>query len=273
MKPLRAAVVGDPIAHSLSPSLFSRWAKARGRDLGYEALKVTPAAFRETLNYARNEGAWVGWSVTLPHKELSAQLADELDASAEQPGAANVLLFRDGRAIGYNTDGQGFLDSLSAAGAEPFGARAVVLGAGGAAAGVVAALRRAGAAEVVVLNRTPEKAAKLARRFGLAHGGLDSAAGVVAGADLVVNATAAGLEGGSPLPNGTRFKEGAWAVDLLYRPKETPFMAQASAGGARALGGLGMLVRQGALAWKLFFGDALRDEEVRDGEAYLGGLL
>ncbi|TPW20286.1 MAG: aroE, partial [Elusimicrobia bacterium] len=144
MKPLRAAVVGDPIAHSLSPRLFAHWAGARGRDLAYEALRVTPGDFRETLDYARNEGAWVGWSVTLPHKELAARLADELDASADLPGAANVLLFRDGRAIAHNTDGQGFLDALTAAGAEPFGSRAVVLGAGGAAAGVVAALRRAG---------------------------------------------------------------------------------------------------------------------------------
>ena len=125
----------------------------------------------------------------------------------------------------------------------------------------------------MVLNRTPERAAGLAKRFGLAYGGLDGAAGIVSGMDLVVNATAAGLEGASPLPEGTRFKEGAWAVDLLYRPKETPFMAQARAAGARPLGGLGMLVRQGARAWKLFFGDALKDDEVRGGETYLGGLL
>lgn len=273
MRTLKAAVVGDPVSHSLSPRLFAHWAKPRGRALEYEALKVTHAAFRETLTYARSEGVWVGWNVTLPHKELAAKMADELDDSAGQPGAANVLIFRDGRAIGYNTDAQGFLDSLAAAGAEPFGARAVVLGAGGAAAGVVTALRRAGAAEVMVLNRTPERGAALAKRFGLAYGGLEGAAGIVSGMDLVINATAAGLEGASPLPAGTCFKEGAWAVDLMYRPKETPFMAQARAAGARPLGGLGMLVRQGALAWKLFFGDSLTLGEVRDGETYLGGLL
>ncbi|TBR26230.1 shikimate dehydrogenase [bacterium] len=273
MRQLKAAVVGDPVAHSLSPRLFAFWSKARGRDLEYEALKVTHAAFRETFTYARSESVWVGWNVTLPHKELAAQLSDELDASAEQPGAANVLLFRDGRAIGYNTDAQGFLDSLTAAGCEPFGTRCVVLGAGGAAAGVVAALRRSGAADVMVLNRTPERAASLAKRFGLAYGGLEGAAGVIAGADLVVNATAAGLGGGSPLPDGARFREGAWAVDLLYRPQETPFMAQARAAGARPLGGLGMLVRQGAAAWKLFFGDALGEPEIRAGEAHLEGLL
>ncbi len=273
MKPLRAAVVGDPVAHSLSPRLFGRWAEGRGRALAYEALRIPPSEFRGELARARNEGVWLGWSVTLPHKEAAASLADEVDPSAEQPGSANVLLFRDGRAIAHNTDGQGFLDSLSAAGAEPFGLRAVVVGAGGAAAGVVAALRRAGAAEVVVLNRTPARAAALAKRFGLAYAGLDAAAGFVGTADLVVNATAAGLSGGSPLPPGTPFRAGAWAVDLLYRPKETPFMAAARAAGARPLGGLGMLVRQGALAWRLFFGDVLREDEVRSGEAYLEGLL
>lgn len=273
MKALKAAVVGDPVAHSLSPRLFSHWAEAKGRALEYEALRVTPADFRETFSYARSEGVWAGWSVTLPHKELTAKLCDELDASAQQPGAVNALLFRDSRAIGYNTDAQGFLDSLKAARAEPFGARCLVLGAGGAAAGVVAALRRSGAAEVTVLNRTPERAASLARRFGLAYGGLDLAAGAVAAADLVVNATAAGLTGGSPLPAGARFREGAWAVDLVYRPKETPFMAQARAAGARPLGGLGMLVRQAALAWKLFFGDALAEDEIVAGEMFLEGLL
>lgn len=270
---LKAAVVGDPVAHSLSPSLFRHWAKARGLAVEYEALKVTHAAFRETLSYARAEGVWAGWSVTLPHKELAAQLCDELDASAELAGAVNAVQFHDGLAVGHNTDGQGFLDALAAAGCVPFGARAVVLGAGGAAAGVVAALRRAGAAEVLVLNRTPERAGRLARRFGLAYGGLDAAPKLVPTADLVVNATAAGLEGASPLPEGTRFREGAWAMDLLYRPKQTPFLAQARAAGARPVAGLGMLVGQAALAWRLFFGDRLTAEQVRAGEAYLEGLL
>lgn len=270
---LKAAVVGDPVSHSLSPRMFARWAKARGKDLEYEALRVTHAAFRETLSYARAGGPWLGWSVTVPHKLLAAELADEADPSVEQPGAANVLVFRDGRAVAHNTDAQGFLDALVAAGCAPFGARAVVLGAGGAAAAVVAGLRRAGAAEVLVLNRDLARGAALARRFGLAYGGLDSAPGLVASADLVVNATAAGLEGRSPLPAGTRFKPGAWAVDLYYRPRETAFMAEARCGGARAVGGLGMLVRQGALAWKLFVGETLPEDEVAAAEKDLEAAL
>lgn len=270
---LKAAVVGDPVSHSLSPRMFARWAKGRGKDLEYEALRVTHAAFRETLSYARSEGPWLGWSVTVPHKGLAAELADEADASVEQPGAANVLVFREGRAVAYNTDAQGFLDALKAVGCDPFGARAVVFGAGGAAAAVIAALRRSGAAEVQVLNRSLERGAALARRFGLPYGAPDSSPGVVASADLVVNATAAGLEGKSPLPPGARFKPGCRAVDLFYRPLETPFMAQARAGGATAVGGLGMLVRQGALAWKLFFGETLTEDEVLAAEKDLEAVL
>ncbi|MBI3299623.1 MAG: shikimate dehydrogenase [Elusimicrobia bacterium] len=259
---LRAAVVGDPVAHSLSPRLFGLWAKARGRELAYEPLKVTAAAFSETLSYARADGPWLGWNVTAPHKERAAQLADECDPSVDQPGAANVLLFVDGRVLAHNTDVQGFLDSLAAAGAPSFGIRAAVLGAGGAAAAAVAALRRAGAAEVAVYNRGAERAQALSRRFGVSAGTLSDAAAELSAFDLIVNATSAGFAETSPLRAGTAFRPDSWAVDLGYRPKETPFLAQARAGGARTLGGLGMLVRQAALTWRLFFGETLPEDAV-----------
>ncbi|MDE2291904.1 MAG: shikimate dehydrogenase, partial [Elusimicrobia bacterium] len=109
----------------------------------------------------------------------------------------------------------------------------------------------------------------LAGRFGLAWGGLAEAAEAIPLAGLVVNATAAGLSGASPLPPQARFRPGAWAYDLVYRPRETPFMAQARAGGARPVGGLGMLVRQAARTWTLFFGETLPEASVAAAERAL----
>ncbi|MFH1725899.1 MAG: shikimate dehydrogenase, partial [Elusimicrobiota bacterium] len=127
---------------------------------------------------------------------------------------------------------------------------------GGAARAVCAALARAGAGEVDVLNRTPAKAEALAARFGARAGSLEAAAALVSAADLVVNATSVGLDGtGSPLPPGQRFKAGAWAYDLVYRPAETPFLRAAREGGAGALGGMGMLVAQAAATWRIWFGE------------------
>lgn len=259
---LRGAVVGDPVAHSLSPRLFTAWAKQRGRDFQYEALNVSAESFEETLLLSLAESSWLGWNVTAPHKEQALALADELDGSVDQPGAANVLLFREGRAVAHNTDAQGFLDSMQAAGVSVFGARAVVLGAGGAAAAVLAGLRRAGVVEAAVYNREPGRAVELARRFGAVSGSLADAARALPECDLVVNATSAGFAGASPLPVGVRFRPGSWAVDLSYRPRETPFLIQAQAGGTRVLGGLGMLVRQAALTWKIFFGETLPEDAV-----------
>lgn len=269
----RAAVVGDPVGHSLSPRLFAFWAAWRERPLAYEALRLSTDEFPAALKAARGDGGWIGWSVTVPHKARALELADASDPSTSQPGAANVLLFRAGEAVAFNTDAAGFMAALESAGAPSFGARAVVLGAGGAAGAVVAALRRAGAAEVCVFNRGRARAEALAARFGARAGGLEESAEALAAADLVVNATSAGLSGVSPLPEGARLKAGAWAMDLTYRPRETPFLAQARAAGARPLGGLTMLVRQAALTWRLFYGETLPEDVVAAGERELEGAL
>ena len=269
----RAAVVGDPVEHSLSPKLFALWAAWRERPLAYEALRLAVSEFPAALKAARSDVGWVGWNVTVPHKERALELADVRDPSTAQPGAANVLLFRSGEAVAFNTDAAGFMAALDAAGAPTFGARAVVLGAGGAAGAVLAALRRGGAAEVAVFNRSRARAEALAARFGVKAGTLEEAAEDLAAADLVVNATSAGLSGASPLPAGTRLKPGAWAMDLMYRPRETPFMAQAREAGARPLGGLGMLVRQAALTWWLFYGETLPEDVVAAAQKELEGVL
>src|SRR5262249_41776992 len=152
--------------------------------------------------------------------------------------------FRDGGKTGFNTDAEGFLAPLLERGVRLKGKRAVVLGAGGAARAVCAALRKSSVGELLIFNRTSSKAKALARAAGgkgfpWAEGAVREAVGR---ADLVVNATSLGLRGkGCPLPDDASFRRGALAYDLVYRPRETPFLLMARASGAETLGGLGML--------------------------------
>ncbi|MBI5211402.1 MAG: shikimate dehydrogenase [Elusimicrobia bacterium] len=257
MKRYFAAVVGRPVRHSLSPRLFKLLAAELGRELRYRAVEVDARRLAQALGSARR-GPWVGWNVTLPHKVRILSLLDGLDDSARAAGAANVVRFEDGRAMGYNTDAAGFLVPLGRAGFAVRGCRAVVLGAGGAGRAACLALTRAGARRVLVFNRTFENARVVAAGLGAVAGPLSQAAEAVREADLVVNATSLGLEGrGCPLAPGARFKTGALAYDLVYRPALTPFLAQARAGGAGTLGGLGMLVGQALETWRIWFGETV----------------
>jgi len=252
--------VGSAVRLSLSPAIFRGFSGGLRRPLRYRALNLPaerlPAAIRSAL-----DRPWIGWNVTRPHKVAVIEHLHELADSAKTTGAVNVVAFKDGKATGYNTDVKGFLAPMERRGLVPHGMRVVVLGAGGAARAVCRALRLAKAGELTILNRSPEKALKLAERFAGQGGGLSvkEVAGAVAKADLVVNATAVGMEA-SPqplLPAGQRFKSGSWAYDLAYLPEETQFLKAASAGGARTIGGLDMLLAQAAETWRIWF-----DEEV-----------
>ncbi len=257
----RAAVVGDPIAHSLSPELFAEFSEAMGRPLHYRRLRLLSVDLDAVLGNVREASPpWIGWSVTIPHKVSILSRLDDLAASAKEAGAVNVIHFKDGRAIGHNTDGEGFLASLEAAKALPRGKKILLLGAGGAARGIGCAMRGAGAGEITVLNRTEEKAKKLAKELGGRGGRLcDSAVlEAAADADLIVNATSLGMGGsGSPVPERVKFRKEAVACDLVYRPALTPFLKAARRGGARTIGGFGMLVAQAAAAWSIWFGEGV----------------
>ena len=258
-----AAVVGRPIEHSLSPALFAAFARAAKSDLRYRAIPLPPEQLEKAVKRARSR-FWVGWSVTLPHKVAIMRHLDALHESAREVGAVNVVRFTGGRSVGYNTDAMGFRADLKRLKFDPKGKRAVVLGAGGAARAVCAALRAAGVAELGVMNRTASKAAELAAAFG----GRVADAAALAKADLVVNATSAGLDGKtSPLPPRAKLKKGALAYDLVYRPKVTPFLKKAKAAGARTAGGLGMLVLQAAEAWTIWFGEPLPAAVLKKGES------
>lgn len=231
--------------------------EALGLDWAYLAFDVAPGEVGRALAGARALGL-AGLSVTIPHKEAAAASVDRLSPLAEALGAVNTVVFDPGGTLrGENTDGPGFMEALRAdEGFDPVGRRALVVGAGGAARAVVKALADAGTAEIVVVNRTAERAEAVAALApGCARVGVAADAGEC---DLVVNATPLGMvgggaEGSSPMRDAD-LGPGQLVVDLVPNPAITPLVEQARARGAVAVNGLGMLVHQAALAFRLWTG-------------------
>jgi len=257
-----AGVVGQPIAHSLSPILHNAWLAAAGIDGVYVAFAPKAEHFTAFVNGQRGGRAIRGVNVTVPFKEAALAVADEASARARLAGAANLLIFdTDGKVRADNTDGVGLLDAFEAQapGFDPAAGAVVVLGAGGAARGAVAALLLAGTPEVRVLNRTLSRAQDLAIDLGrkVSAGSLADAGVAFAGATAVINATAAGMAGGPgvdvPLEATPR---DAVVMDMFYKPLETPFLARARALGRRTVDGVEMLVRQAVPSFEALFGVA-----------------
>ncbi|HWY90455.1 MAG TPA: shikimate dehydrogenase [Solirubrobacteraceae bacterium] len=261
MTPRRLGVLGWPVAHSRSPAMHNAALAALGMvDWRYQLLPVPPERFIETVRALTGAG-FVGANVTIPHKHAALALADTAGEAARAIGAANTLTFSsDGAIAAENTDAPGFIAAL---GVPPRGMSALVLGAGGSARAVVWALREAGAREVSVWNRTPERAAALARDLGARF--------VTAAqpADLLVNCTSVGLETapaglqqsateaqGLNLLAVTLDQVGSYphVVDLVYRSSPTPLLAAARSHGARTVDGLEILLAQGALSFELWTG-------------------
>jgi shikimate dehydrogenase len=253
-----AAVIGSPVRHSLSPVLLNAAFRATGLDWVFTAFEVPEGAGGAAVTAMRTLGLG-GLSVTMPHKVAAYEAVDERTPVADDLGAVNCVFLRDGLLVGDNTDGPGFLDALAVdEGVELHGRRCVLLGAGGAGRAVARALGVGGAAEVVVVNRSPgpaRRAAELAGEVGRVGDHAD-----VAGADLVVNATALGMAGGEgegALPlDADLIHAGQVVVDLVYHPLVTPLLAAARAQGAVAVTGVGMLVHQAAHAFVRWTGEA-----------------
>lgn len=251
-----AAVIGDPVRHSLSPAIHNAAFAATGLDWVYVAFPVAAGAAADAVAAMRTLDLG-GLSVTMPHKADVARHLDRLHPDAAALGAVNCVAREGDELVGHTTDGDGFVDALRAdPGIDPSGSRAVVLGAGGAARAVVLALLRAGAAEVVVVNRSPDPAARAAALAG-PRGRVGEPA-EVAGADLVVNATPVGMLGGPPgVPAGAEHvRAGQVVADLVYHPRRTALLDLAAARGATPVDGVGMLVHQAARAFTLWTGTA-----------------
>jgi shikimate dehydrogenase len=258
----RLGVLGWPVAHSRSPAIHNAALAELGLDgWHYQRLPVPPPLFEQTVR-ALGTAGFAGANVTIPHKEAALLLAAEASDSAREIGAANTLSFAaDGTIRADNTDAPGLLAALGIAVA---GMRAMVLGSGGSARAAVWALRNAGAAEVLVWNRTKARAEALAGDLG----------GVAVehpeAADLLVNCTSVGLGverssvDGADLNqldlSGDQIGEYSHVADLVYRAEPTPLLAAAAARGARTTDGLEILVAQGALSLELWTGrDAPRE--------------
>ena len=249
--PDRYAVIGHPVAHSRSPWIHAQFARATGEDMEYGAIDVPPAEFARAVERFRSQGG-KGLNVTLPFKPEAFRLCAETSARAAAAQAVNTLVLDRARLYGDNTDGEGLVRDLTVnLGRRLDGERVLLLGAGGAAQGVLAPLAQAGAAAIVIANRTVARAQALAQRVpGAEACGFEALAGRTFG--LVVNATSAGLQGElPPLPPGL-FGAGALAYDMIYG-RDTEFLALARAAGAATADGLGMLVEQAAesfLVWR-----------------------
>ena len=253
-------VIGDPVRHSLSPALHNAAYQALGLDLLYLAFPVASGEAARAISGARALG-FVGLSVTTPHKADAARHADQRSPLVERLAAANTIVFRSGIASAESTDGPGLLRDLrQACDFEVKGKVCAVLGAGGAGRAIIAALADAGAASVLVVNRSLARGAAalaLAPQVASIASLEDSAK-----AELVVNATSIGLLGTSvdrpddPGVGLARFlHRGQLVVDLVYRPAKTPFLLAAVRAGARTRNGLGMLVQQAGLQVELFTGE------------------
>ena len=255
----RAAVLGNPISHSLSPKLHGYWLQRYGLAGSYTAIKVTEDALEETLRRMPSEG-FVGCNVTLPHKVSVLKYADHITDRATLIGAANTLTFKDdGRIFADNTDGYGFLANLrqNAPDWNPKAGPAAILGAGGAARAVIVALAEAGVQDILLANRTRPKAEALRDEFGARITVVDwvQAETMFEDARTVVNTTSLGMTGGPEFKlslDGLR--KDAVVTDIVYNPLVTPFLAAAAQQGCQTVDGLGMLLHQGVPGFERWFG-------------------
>ena len=256
--PDRYAVIGHPIAHSKSPFIHGLFAQATGQDMVYEAIDggAEPGGFERALAAFRAAGGR-GMNVTLPFKLAALAVADSASEDARLAGAANTLSFEGGRIEARNTDGIGLVRDIEVNLGLPLaGRRVLLLGAGGATRGAVRPIARAGAARIVIANRTADKAETLAVELAPHLGGVPlvgcglAALGTQGAFDVVINATSASLDGQAPAVPAGAFAPGALAYDMVYGKGLTPFLRLArQAGCARVADGVGMLVEQAAEAF------------------------
>ncbi|PVB62006.1 shikimate dehydrogenase [Labrenzia sp. 011] len=274
----KAAVTGHPVAHSRSPLIHGYWLKKHGIAGEYGCLDVAP---EEADRFFRNfsQSGLVGANITVPHKETAAAACDRLDEAARVMGAANTIwLDDDGALHGSNTDWTGFLGNLDqrAPGWDDTSRTAVVLGAGGAARAIVFALLSRKFTTVHIVNRTAEKARKIAAEFGtgtIGHG-WDNLGILLEEADFLVNSTSLGMTGNPPLGiDLSPLRKDALVTDIVYVPLQTDLLKQAEQRGNPVIDGLGMLLHQAVPGFERWFGvrpqvdEALRALIVED----LGG--
>lgn len=254
-----AGVIGSPIAHSKSPQLHTHWLRTYGLPGAYIPMDVSADDLAEVIRTLPKMG-FVGVNITVPHKEKIMEIADLVTDRAILIGAANTLIFRkDGKVHADNTDGYGFIQNLrqNAPNWNPKAGPAAVLGAGGAARAVIAALIDAGVPEILLSNRTRVRADALKQEFGKRLQVFDwvQAGNMLEEAALVVNTTSLGMLGKPPLRvplDG--LNKGSIVTDLVYAPLKTRLLMEAEEAGCTVVDGLGMLLHQAVPAFERWFG-------------------
>jgi shikimate dehydrogenase len=254
------AVIGDPIEHSLSPVMHNAAFQKLGLNLVYVAFNVTRNGLKDAISGARSLGLR-GLNVTMPHKKAVMSYLDETDSTAEAIGAVNTILNNQGKLVGYNTDGKGAMIALQENGVYPEEKKMLLLGAGGAAKAIAFQAAQE-VEELVILNRTSEKATKLAellcKKFGKkVKGGALSVEVLkeeMKTADVLVNATSVGMHpdvNRSPVPSDL-LRRDLCVMDIIYNPFETRLVKDAKAVGAKVVLGLEMLLYQGAVSFEIW---------------------
>lgn len=269
------AVIGDPIDHSMSPAIHSAAFRQLGMDCSYIAYRIPKDGLEDGLAGLRKIGI-AGFNVTVPHKIRIMRYLGRMDEACSIAGAANVVVNNEGILKGYNTDMDGFMEPLRRRGINFAEISVLLLGAGGAARAIAAALAREGTSKMTVANRTVNRGADLA---GFASGlgaESDSASLTEAGEsadsyDLIINATSAGLGGDSDSPMSMKnVRNGAIAYDIVYAPMHTDFLKRAAGAGASVIFGYEMLLEQAALAFEIWHGIKAPRKAMQ--KALLGGF-
>jgi shikimate dehydrogenase len=251
-----AAVIGHPVAHSLSPRLHGLWLKKYGIEGSYEAIDVAPENLRHFL-LSMHKAGYAGVNVTVPHKAAVLPFLDNVDEVARTIGAVNTITVKKGKLHGTNTDTFGFIENLRRNGFPAEKNKAVVLGAGGGAKAVVKALADEGFTHIFITNRSYEKAKIIAKNINSIADIVDweDRAAALADCDLLVNTTTLGMQGREPLElDLDLLPKEAVVNDIVYAPLETPLLAAAKARGNKTVDGLGMLLYQAVPAFEAWFG-------------------
>ena len=254
------AIIGDPVEHSLSPAMHNAAFRKLGLNLVYLAFKVTKNELKDAISGARSLGLR-GLNVTMPHKNAVIKYLDEIDSKAKAIGAVNTILNNQGKLIGYNTDGNGAMIALKENGIYPEEKKMLILGAGGAAKAIAFQAAQE-VEELVILNRTSEKAEQLAellcKKFGKKVKGVKLSAEVLKEemktTDILVNATSVGMHpdvNRSPVPSDL-LRRDLCVMDIIYNPLETKLVKDAKSVGAKVVLGLEMLLYQGAVAFEIW---------------------
>lgn len=254
-----ACVIGDPIVHSLSPLLHMTWIKTLGLKARYGRVQIKAQTFKKDVINCFKDKNFVGMNITLPHKQAALALAAHASVEAIEAGAANLLIRRDGQLWAHNTDIEGFTAPLFKVRGEKCwkDSTIVIIGAGGAARGALIGALKLKPHKIILLNRTDAKAQSLAKAFGkpVQAQPWSDRQNALRDADLLVNASAAGMTGKTALALCCEgLAPGALVYDLIYTPLKTPLLAEASAAGYGVLNGLDMLIAQARPSFEAFFG-------------------